>query len=155
MMSEWREQYDRMKRWRETMATDRGNRERVTDIFFAFAQTCYHMVDWLANDASQPIRKGEAKDYVFNSDALSFCAEICNGAKHARLEEKDVDLSVTESMVTDYRFHVGEERKSTRETIVQRLSLEWQGRPVLALRFADQCIAEWDQLLTAHRLLTS
>jgi hypothetical protein len=56
-VSEWREQYDRMKRWRETMATDRGNRERVTDIFFAFAQTCFHMADWLEDQGCPPITK--------------------------------------------------------------------------------------------------
>jgi hypothetical protein len=112
-MSEWREQYDRMKRWREVLATDRGDRERVRDNFFAFAQACYHLVDWLHSDLSQPIRKPEAKSHVRASEALAFCAGICNGSKHAQLEQKDVDLSVTESTVNDYRFYPNEGRKTT------------------------------------------
>ena len=101
-MSDWREQYDRMKRWRETMARDRGDRERVTDIFFAFAQTCSHMVDWLENDSSQPIRRIEADQHVHASETLPFCAAICIGSKHARLEEKDVALDTTVSTMPSY-----------------------------------------------------
>jgi hypothetical protein len=152
-MSDWREQYYRMKRWRDAVAADRGDGERVTDIFFAFTQSCYHLVDWLANDPSRPISKSEATRYVFNSEALSFCADICNGAKHARLEEKDVDLSVEAALVKDYRFYPNEDRKDTRERVVQVLSLEWQGRSVLALRFADRCIEEWDVLLKGKGLI--
>jgi hypothetical protein len=135
------------------MKPEIDDRERVRDFFFAFAQSCCHMVDWLGNDPSRPIPKSEAKQYALSSPALSFCAEICNGSKHARLEEKDVDLSVTETMVTDYRFHPNEGRKSSRERIVQRLHLEWQGESVLALVFADKCITEWDQLLRSRGLL--
>jgi hypothetical protein len=29
---------------------------------------------------------------------------------------------------------------------MRKLYLEWQGEPVVALEFADKCIAEWDQL---------
>lgn len=152
-MADWREQYDRMKRWRETMRVDRGDRERVADIFFAFAQTCYHMVDWLENDRSQPIRRGEANGHVLASDALSFCNDVCQGSKHARLEERDVDLSVIESMVTDYRIHVGEGLTTSGQRAVQKLHLEWHGNVVLALDFADQCIFEWEQLLRACGLL--
>lgn len=152
-MSDWREQYDRMKRWRETMARDRTDPDRVQDIFLAFAQTCYHMVDWLENDRTQPIRRGEAGQHVIDSPALSFCDDICQGAKHARLEERDVETSVTESMVTDYTLHTWSGKTSQRERAVQKLYLDWQGGSVLALDFADQCIFEWEQLLREKQLL--
>jgi hypothetical protein len=135
------------------MALDRGNRERVRDIFFAFAQTCYHMVDWLENDPTKPISRRDAKQYVAESDALSFCDDICQGAKHARLQERDVETSVTESMVTDHKLYTSTGETRSQQRAVQKLYLEWQGGSVLALGFADQCIAEWDRLLAQHRLL--
>jgi len=149
-MSDWREQYDRMKRWRETMKLESGDRERLADHFFAFAQTCYHMADWLGNDPSKVIPKSEANKYALSSPALSFCAAICNGSKHAQLEAKHVELSVTETTVTDYRFYPNEGRKGSQERAMRRLHLEWQGESVLALVFADRCIAEWDQLLRSR-----
>jgi hypothetical protein len=89
-MSDWREQYDRMKRWRETIVGDRIDADRVQDIFLAFVQTCYHMVDWLELDPnlSQLIPKGEAEQYARGSDTLSLCGDLCIGAKHAVLERK-------------------------------------------------------------------
>jgi hypothetical protein len=88
----WREQYDRMKRWRRRVQQSRDDRDAVRDSFYAFAQTCYHLVDWLENDRSQPIRRGIAKRFVKDSGLLSFCRDICNGSKHARLEAKSVNV---------------------------------------------------------------
>jgi hypothetical protein len=153
-MSDWREQYERMKRWRETIARDRIDHDRVQDIFLAFVQTCYHMVDWLHRDPSQPIRKGDAKKYVFASDALSLCGDLCIGAKHAllegRLKENKADLTVGTSVIGAYTLHTGR-----REVSVAKLQLEWRGASIPALEFADRCIAEWDRLLAQHRLLAS
>ena len=45
----------------------------------------------------------------------------------------------------------GETRR--REVGVAKLFLDWEGGSVLALEFADRCIAEWHRLLRSHRLL--
>lgn len=147
-MSKWREQYDRMTRWRERIAHDRRDPARVSDIFFAFAQTCYHIVDWLENDPSQPIRRAEAYRHVMASAPLSFCHDICQGSKHARLEQQNVALSVGTSVIA---AHIGD--PVSPEESVAKLYVDWEGRSVLAVVFADFCIAEWDRLLRSHGVL--
>jgi hypothetical protein len=146
-----------MKRWRDTIARDRLDRDRVSDIFFAFAQTCYHMVDWLENDGSQPIRRAEWEKHVMASRALSYCSDICNGSKHARLQEKGIELSEQMSLAGAYREHIEGSGSDAvwreRQVFEAKLYLEWEGEAVLALDFADRCIAEWDDLLRAKGLL--
>ena len=72
--------------------------------------------------------------------------------KHAVLEERDIDLSTTTSVITDHRIYLGEGVTELREVPVHKVNLDWQGE-VFATDFADQCIAEWDRLLRARGLL--
>ena len=62
----WREQYDRMQRWRFRLWVGvehivGGGDQALVDAFYAFAQTCYHLVDWLENDRSQHVRRTYAE----------------------------------------------------------------------------------------------
>jgi hypothetical protein len=34
-----------------------------------------------------------------------------------------------------------------------KLYLDWQGKSILALDFADLCIAEWERLLSSHKMI--
>jgi hypothetical protein len=62
----WREQYDRMRRWQGRLwlgvehIVGRSD-EAAVDAFYAFAQTCAHLVDWLENDRSQHIRRPQGR----------------------------------------------------------------------------------------------
>src|SRR6267143_652303 len=91
----WREQYGRMVRWYRRLDLNvehivgRGE-EALVDTFYAFAQACYHLVHWLDNDRSQPVRKTTAAAYVHHSPVLSYCRHVCHGSKHAVLEVKKV-----------------------------------------------------------------
>jgi hypothetical protein len=156
-MSNWREQYDRMKRWRETVARDRFDADRVQDIFLAFVQTCYHMVDWLELDRSQPIRREGADRHVANSEVLSLCGALCIGAKHARLEaelkENKADLTVGTSVLGAYTLQTMTGETSHREVNVVRVQLEWRDSSITALEFADRCMDDWERLLAARGVI--
>ena len=48
----WREQYDRMLRWRERLRAPGGMDEHRRDDYYAFFVVCYHLKDWLKNDSA-------------------------------------------------------------------------------------------------------
>src|SRR5262245_47634075 len=101
------------------------------------------MFDWLENDRLQGIRRSEADDHVSASAPLSFCRDICNGSKHAQLEEKGVDLDHGLSAIDSYVIGWDGER-SVREVIVAKLVVRWQNHWTPVLEFADACIVEWE-----------
>jgi hypothetical protein len=137
----WREQYERVRRWRKRLQHDAGDSpDDARDTFFAFAQACYHLVDWLEHDASQPIRRPTADAFIEGSAILRACRDICNGSKHARLEAKKVK-------VKDRPITLG------RDATVWALSVEDDSLSFTASWFAALCIAEWNKLLREHGVL--
>jgi hypothetical protein len=140
--SKWREQYERIKRWRKRVQRAGDDADDVRDSFFAFTQASYHLVDWLENDKSQPIRRSRAEKFVEESAILSVWHDICNGTKHARLEAKKVK-------VKDRPIRLGP------EMTVWALSVEYQDQSYTASWFAGMCISEWNKFLRANGLLTS
>ena len=92
-----------MKRWRRRLQRDRIDPDAVRDSFFAFTQTCYHLVDWLENDKSQPIRRRMAEQFIEESGVLSFCRDVCNGSKHAQLDAKKVNVTGLEDRSPAFR----------------------------------------------------
>ena len=148
-MSDWREQFLRIARWKARLWLDPIlHKENAVDSFYAFAAACYHLIDWLENDPSQPIRRGRAKAYVLNSEILAFCGDICNGSKHAQLETKEVRVKTEK---TTESVHVGGDAE---DLVVEqaRLFVEWKGNYVDIEEFAAWCMEEWRRLLVSEGL---
>jgi len=138
----WREQYDRVVRWERRLRLyrlDPDNPEYARDNFFAFAQACYHLVDWLENDKSQPIRRSAADKFVAATPVLAFCRDICIGVKHAMHGAKRKKVNVT-----TWSGVVGE---------VSDLLVEHEGLSYSAAGFAHLCIANWRKFLREGKLL--
>jgi hypothetical protein len=157
-MAPWREQYDRMRRWywRLWMGVEHivgGSDEAAIDAFYPFAQTCYHLVDWLENDRSQRIRRSQAEAHVSASPALAFCADICNGSKHAVLTQKRVRVKSKKTITGSYSYE--DESGQMREQQVEAIEvfIEWNGEETAVDAFALKCVDEWGRLLQAQGLL--
>jgi hypothetical protein len=149
----WRKQYERMIRWRHRFWLDVSiNQDDAADIFFTFAQCCAHLVDWLENDRSQPIRRSVAEEYVATSSALAFCRDFSNGSKHARLEAKKIHIAPG---TTVEPLQIGDSSEEPREITVTRTRLffDWDGRAIDGESFARICVAEWDRFLREKGLL--
>ena len=143
-MSDWREQVLRIARWKARLWIDPIiHKEHAVDSFYAFAAACYHLIDWLENDPSQPIRRGQAEAHVSNSEILAFCGDICNGSKHARLEPKGIRVKTEK---TTEAVHVGDDAD---DIIVEHthLFVEWKGNYIDIEEFAARCMEEWTPLL--------
>ena len=105
-----------MKRWHQRVRRDRIDADDLRDSFFAFTQSCYHLVDWLATDKTRPIRLSETKKFVASTPVLAACCDICNGSKHAVFALKKTVNVATRPV-----------RLGQTET-VWGLSVEYQGR---------------------------
>ena len=93
MRIHWRDQYERMKRWRVRAKGPRVNSEdretyniRVLDELSAFFTSCNHLRDWLIEDSEHPIEKTRMNGIVSRSEPLSLCRDLANASKHAVLE---------------------------------------------------------------------
>jgi hypothetical protein len=69
-VSDWREQYGRILRFRRRLQWEMLWDEDVFDNCYSFAQACYRLVDWLENDPSQPIRRTQAEEHVAASSVV-------------------------------------------------------------------------------------
>ena len=156
-MADWREQYDRMQRWsrRLWLSVEHlvgGSDQGLVDAFYAFAQTCYHLVDWLENDHSQHIRRARADEFVDSRLLLAYCRDICNGSKHAQLQAKRVEVTMRKTINS---FSVEDESGHSHEQVVEQpeLFVPWGDQFIDAESFAKQCTEEWDRFLRVEGLL--
>ena len=71
-----------------------GNSDDVLDHILAFFINCYHIKDWLQNgpgwhdDVDPRLKKKAIEQFVTESPALCICADLCNGNKHLKLNER-------------------------------------------------------------------
>src|SRR5687767_6889445 len=91
-MPGWREQWDRTQRWfvkfdRIVTTPQYVPTDDAFDVVYAFFQNCWHVKDWLRNDPSVAPLVGDVERCVNDSDALSVCADMANGSKHAVLTD--------------------------------------------------------------------
>ena len=86
------EQWERVIRWherlKETSSLDAQSipTDRFQDDIFAFFLNCYHLKDWIKHDPSAAHMKDQVEAYINSSEALSLCADLCNGLKHLTLD---------------------------------------------------------------------
>ena len=82
------EQFDRMKRWYDRVRKISEGKEHnlPTDYYqdevYAFFINCYHLKDWIKNDAETHVASEEVEKFVNNSEFLKVCGDLCNGSKH-------------------------------------------------------------------------
>lgn len=162
-MAHWQEHYQRMRRARARLNTEwdiQSKRtdgiESVRDAFYDFFQTCYHLVDWLENDPSQPIRRQEADQFVRTSVALSLCHDLCQGSKHARLEPKGIaGLRPEPQVISELPIlDAGGTKVAALRFVAAEMTVVRSAGNVNAFDLADDCISEWERFLVSRGLVT-
>lgn len=154
-MPSWREQYDRMKRWQNRLWIDPimfG--PDAMDTFYAFAQACFHFVDWLENDRSQHVRRVQAETFVNTDPVLAFCRDICNGSKHAQLGPRKVKVK---SQTTTDSYQIEDETGHPVEYVVEKTEVlvDCGGQFFNVEDYAAVCVASWDGFLREQGLAAS
>jgi len=68
--------------------------DNALDYVLAFFLNCYHVKDWLKkgpgwrDDVEPTVKRKAIEQFINESDALSICADLCNGSKHFNLDEE-------------------------------------------------------------------
>ncbi len=150
MTSKWREQYDRMRRWRTRLNEGNQPGEHRRDDVYAFFVCCHHLTDWIAKDVSlnEGIR-ADVRPFAKGSGVLGLAADVTNGFKHLERDRKArVDPAAHVSVVGG--FHVGAPRPASSGIVVAG-DQTWEDAHLLA----DRCIDEWEGFLRRHGQLAA
>jgi hypothetical protein len=99
ILSNWREQYDRMLRSHgrlieRAMGQVMASSDEARDMLFHFCQDAYHLKDWIKNDSTA--ETGDVEKFVKAHPPLALCGDLCNGTKHYKLTStKTGDLTTS------------------------------------------------------------
>jgi hypothetical protein len=157
----WRDQYDRMTRWRLRLSEPRRADESEADYearFGDFVRTffieSYHLVDWLANDPAVPLGRAGV-ERLANVDWLRRCKSICDGSKHLVSKKGCVTL-VTRALELEQGGRLLLEDGPGVLLLEESFAdVETQEGTWDAIQAADSCVSEWERILREVGLLHS
>src|SRR5262245_40325833 len=156
-MADWREQYERMKRWHQRVSEPMrpGERReeynvRIMDYFHAFFVTCRHLQDWLEKDKATGLAgTDQVYTHIKGSPWLSRCIEVANASKHLKYGSPGVSGgSATRS---ESLFGVPGAASVTIEG--SYFYIEGANGTYDAMQAAAECLREWDVFLGKHGLM--
>ena len=143
-MPEYMDQLDRVRRMLDRInRRDRSPIEYGDDIW-SFFQNCWHLKDWVKNDASVPLHVRESiARLAAASPPLMICADLANATKHLKLKNPRVGAKPSH-----YNIAIVPGESSKVEYIVDTGS----GTQQDGLDLARKCLLEWDRILAAQGL---
>lgn len=142
------EQYRTMKRWyRRFEDIDKGRSHNAAsdnyqDEVYAFFISCYHLKDWIANDAKSGISKILVEKFVQNDKYLKICGDICNGIKHLNLNNPKMG-SGAKIGGRNFSLILGEE-----ESVINvKYNIDVDGKTYDAFLVATEAVKLWENFL--------
>lgn len=131
----WRAQYDRMMRSYERVTGPYLSSVVYNDDLHHFMQDCWHLKDWIRNDASAGIGKAIEKE-VAACKSLRIAADLANASKHLtrHTDREDANLTSTNVTVhlgssrpidTSYIIALADNTQMTVETLVHVMVADW------------------------------
>ena len=149
MTDKYLEQYERMQRsydrFREInpRLADKVSSDYEDDVY-AFFMHCYHLKDWIKNDAPvksrMPNLGTDVEQFINESEALS----LCNSLKRLELDRShSSEPRVFGRKRYHYQLNIGSRSSIKLQWLVQRNNKP----PIDAFDLATDCIAEWDKFL--------
>ncbi|PKN92926.1 MAG: hypothetical protein CVU44_12915 [Chloroflexi bacterium HGW-Chloroflexi-6] len=162
------QQYLRVHRWYNRVFKRSRNRlirkarrpineeELFLDDLYAFFVNCYHLKDWVINDAAINIAPEIVESTINSNLFLQLCADICNSSKHLKLRRdgrsgqspkmSEVEITTTVSIAPDARSVDG-------GALINYLSdfyVETKNGHVMANEIASECLKAWTVFLAPY-----
>ncbi len=149
------EQYERVRRFYERFGALNLGRphdvpsDNYLDDVYSFFINCYHLKDWIRNDAmlSKNV-KDAVEPHINSSRSLKLCADICNSQKHLALTKPPRSGENPSFGAKRFALNLGAGQTT--------ISLKWEvctdNGPVDAYKLASDCVADWDAFLSSHGL---
>jgi hypothetical protein len=149
MVSGYREQWNRTKRWlKKFEGANPLIMPNCDDVVYAFFQNSWHLKDWIKNDESIPIETRKSVERIVKSyPARILCADLANGSKHLALKNPRSGV-VAPTLVQSLKIVGGDSSKT-------RLDYEVMcddGTRVQALDIAHEVQAAWLDIFAMLRL---
>jgi hypothetical protein len=159
VLSKYREQFERVKRWHEKLkAFDAYGVHDVdpiesTDVIYAFFMNCYHLKEWIKNDECVQAQLGrtslelnEDLNHHINANMpLMLCADIANSIKHLdRTSNRSKEQPSVPTPREGYRF--------PNLQLITTWEVHTKTERMSAFDLATDCVGCWREFLTARGL---
>ena len=121
------------------------------DQIYNFFMNCYHLKDWLKNDAKFPAdKKKEVEDFINKNQDLTLCANICNGHKHFTLDRRRIKKKRIKKnlRVTKQQAETHIKGDSIESKIQYKITTDSGERD--ALELAQSCLNLWEKFIQAN-----
>jgi hypothetical protein len=143
---QWTRVQNRLKEVRAVYSGREGGTDAALDTALSFFEAVHHLKDWLGNDPSSGLTKGDGDSLINRRPMLQLCADLANGSKHLVLTSTrtgDMATAITRNDVTielgtgaAHRFYVGSGKT------------EYD-----VLEIAEAAVEDWSRFLTNKGLL--
>ena len=105
--SQWTRVQNRLNDVRAVYAGRAGGTEAALDTTLSFFEAVHHLKDWLGNDASIGITKGDGDALIGGSLDVQLCADLADGSKHLILTTTRTGDKSTAITRNDVNIFVG------------------------------------------------
>jgi hypothetical protein len=144
---QWTRVQGRLKDVRAVYAGRAGSTDKALDATLCFFEAVHHLKDWLGNDTSSGLTKGDGDALINGSPMLQLCADLANGSKHLVLTSTRTGDKSTAITRNDVNIFVGT------GTAAHRFYVQSAGTEYDALQIAEAVVNEWTKFLTSKGLL--
>ena len=145
--SQWTRVQNRLNEVRAVYAGRAGGTEAALDTTLSFFEAVHHLKDWLGNDISSGITKGDGDALIGGSLMLQLCADLANGSKHLILTKTRTGDKSTAITRNDVNVFLGT------GTAAHRFYVRSGGTEYDVLQIAESAVDEWEKFLTSKSLL--
>lgn len=145
----YRQQLARVKRFLNRIEAPITDQVEYEDMLWAFFQNCWHLKDWITNDASAPqtLKDAVNREPVY---VLQLCADVANSSKHLKLWDKHPDGWHEAKASNDVNAFLGESLVPGETRVRFECSYfitDKTGVESPALEVAKAAVSEWENLI--------
>jgi len=147
----YRAQLGRVRRFNELMLRKFTRDRDFEDIATAFFQNCCHLYDWIRNDETLELdgHRSAVLDAARASPQLKIARDVCNGAKHLRLDNPRSGDGASHQHIF-LKIFPGQSRESAWECYIN----DGTGQLISGQQLALDCMVEWETILKANGFST-
>jgi len=140
--------FARFKQINDGMVHDQSS-DHYSDDVYAFFQNCYHLKDWIKNDAACSAWS-DVENYINSNPDLRICADLCNGQKHlvlTRPRSPENPSFAGENITLKIADGFGVKESID---ISMKFKIATTSGDMDAFQLAERCVAAWEQYIRAN-----
>lgn len=126
--------------------TQLGTFDVLLDYFLAFFLNCHHIKDWLATgpewheDLCPNLKRKAIEQFINESEALSICADLCNGFKHFEFKADSLRSGVAPA---SHSLHTVFDLTGNEPLTTRRYTFRTKRGETDVYALAKECVDAW------------